>query len=160
MLRPVRRQIISPDRPSYQTWSRSRRKNAETRLWSPIWIPMFVIMILVLLYHWSCCACCKHRIREMQSCVPSLKQKSPTLVYWFWGNVNVIHYSFSYHFSSVATIFGPPANNLFGTLAKGLWRPLFPGGPLAGLFSPAGPLPRSRGLRGLRYATVLPTIYE
>ena len=55
-------------------------------------------------------------------------------------------------FSSVATIFGPPANNLFGPLAKGLRRLLLPGGPLAGPFNPAGP-PRSRGLRGPRYAT-------
>ena len=45
----------------------------------------------------------------------------------------------------------PPANNLFGPLAMGLRR-LLPGGPLAGPFNPAGP-PRSRGLRGPRYAT-------
>ena len=54
--------------------------------------------------------------------------------------------------SSVATIFGPPANKLFGPLAKELRRILLPGGPLAGPFSPAGP-PRSQGLRGPRYAT-------
>ena len=49
--------------------------------------------------------------------------------------------------SSVATIFGPPANNLFGPLAKGLRRLLLPGGPLAGPFSPAGP-PAVRGACG------------
>ena len=55
--------------------------------------------------------------------------------------------------SGVATIFGPPANYLFGPLAKRLRRLLLSGGPLAGPFSLAGP-PRSRGLRGPRYATV------
>ena len=52
--------------------------------------------------------------------------------------------------SSVATIFAPPpANILFGPLAKGLRRPPLPGGKLAGPFSLAVS-PRSRGLRGLR----------
>ena len=51
-------------------------------------------------------------------------------------------------FSGVATIFGPPANNVFGSLAKWLRRLLLPGG----LLQPRGP-PRSRGLRGPRYAT-------
>ena len=45
-----------------------------------------------------------------------------------------------------------PANNLFGPLAKGLRRLLLPGGPLAGPFNPTGS-PRSRDLRGPRYAT-------
>ena len=42
----------------------------------------------------------------------------------------------------VATIFGPPANNLLGPLAKGLRRLLLPGGPLQPRGPPAvaGPL--------------------
>ena len=54
--------------------------------------------------------------------------------------------------SGVAMIFGPPANNLFGALTKGLWRLLLPGWLLAGPFNPAGPM-RSRGLQGPCYAT-------
>ena len=43
--------------------------------------------------------------------------------------------------SSVAMIFAPPppANKLFGSLAKGLRRLLLPGGPLVDPFSPALP---------------------
>ena len=51
--------------------------------------------------------------------------------------------------SSVATIFGPPANKLFGPLAKGLRPQLLPDGPLAGPFNPAAPPPpRGRGVCG------------
>ena len=49
-------------------------------------------------------------------------------------------------FSSIVTIFGPPANKLFGPLAKGLRQLLLPGGPLVSPFSPAGP--RGRGACG------------
>ena len=48
--------------------------------------------------------------------------------------------------SSVATIFGAPANNLFGPLAKGLRRLLLLGGPLAGPSAPRAP--RDRGACG------------
>ena len=58
--------------------------------------------------------------------------------------------------SSVATISGPPANKLFGPLAKGLRRLLLPGGPL----QPRGP-PRSRGLQqGPRYATACQVVLK
>ena len=50
------------------------------------------------------------------------------------------HYSSNLMFtgSSVATIFGPLANNLFGPLAKGLRQLLLPGGPLQPRRSPRG----------------------
>ena len=62
--------------------------------------------------------------------------------------------------SSVAKIFAPPppCKQLVWAPGQGVtattssWRA--PGGPLAGPFSPAAPPPRSRGLRGPRYATV------
>ena len=102
-----------------------------------------------IIYGKTCVSVCVTRMDGQTACLILTK-------IWEWISIylggNIGGLKFTPHQWRSDDFSGPPVNYLFGPLAKRLRRLLLSGGPLAGPFSLTGP-PRSRGLRGPRYAT-------